>query len=85
MNNVFVWLLSFVLPRRMWYRRFYLASRHWKQFSKAIRAERGCRCQSCGRAGYDVHHLTYKRLWRELARDVALLCRRCHGMEHERA
>lgn len=81
MNNVIVWLLQWILPRRLWYRRLYLRSKHWREFRQRIGQARGWRCFECSRRGTDVHHLVY-HLWHETARDVRLLCREHHRLEH---
>ena len=53
MNNWLVWLLSFILPRRMWYRNYYLRSKHWRgaepegiKWKKMI--EKKWTCELCG-------------------------------------
>jgi hypothetical protein len=88
MNNALVWLLQFILPRRFWYRRFYLRSKHWRAFRWVYGTKQGWRCKvaGCSEGGYhlDVHHRTYERLFREQFSDVELLCRRHHRMQHER-
>jgi 5-methylcytosine-specific restriction endonuclease McrA len=85
MNNWIVWLLQFVLPRRFWYRRFYLRSRHWQGKSRAAKKYHGHRCGIClATRQLDTHHLTYKRIWHENMNDLQVLCRACHKKEHER-
>ncbi len=43
----------------------------------------GQRCQHCRqRGGLQVHHLTYERRGRERDEDLAVLCDRCHIVEH---
>ena len=95
MNNILVYLLQFVLPRRYWYRRFYLRSEHWRKLRADIIADRD-RCEKCGSRGdipyypnytttariLDVHHLTYIRMWHEKPEDLRVLCRKCHNKEH---
>lgn len=88
MNNVLVWLLSLLLPHRYWYQNFYLYSAHWRSFRERVGAARKWHCQAMDCREYgrhlDVHHVRY-RLWRESPRDVRLLCRYHHKLEHGRA
>lgn len=97
MNNWLVWLLSFILPRRMWYRNYYMRSKHWRMMSKLKKEFMQYRCERCKRIYYnqdwftslDVHHLRYYRngksiLWHEELYDLQVLCRTCHNKEHER-
>jgi hypothetical protein len=61
----------------------YIRSDEWKRKRAAIlRACKG-RCESCQkRKATQVHHLTYKRLGRELHSDLVALCHKCHSREH---
>jgi len=63
----------------------YLRSPQWQHIrSKVIRREKGL-CQGCGNAGgMEVHHLTYRRIGRELLCDLVLLCHGCHEVAHDR-
>ena len=85
MKDFIIWLLSFVLPRRLWYRRLYLRSNHWRILSRATREARG-KCEACYRkldiSCLHAHHLTYKRLWFERPSDLQVLCRECHRKAH---
>jgi 5-methylcytosine-specific restriction endonuclease McrA len=90
MNNWIVWLLQFVLPRRFWYRKFYLRSNRWRNVRKiALFAHNAC--EKCHKIdiSLDVHHTRYyingaSILWRERLTDLQVLCRACHNKEHER-
>lgn len=62
----------------------YLRSERWRR-SEARLAElaaSGGRCRLCARrapeVAIEVHHNSYARLGRELARDLCALCRDCH-------
>jgi hypothetical protein len=89
-STFFQWLL---LPRRgpyeyrsekwrNWYRSMYLQSNHWRLRKKLLHFWRGYQCQVCHQPGYDLHHLTYKHLFREWFTDLVLLCRSCHDRVH---
>jgi 5-methylcytosine-specific restriction endonuclease McrA len=85
MNNWIVWLLQFIIPRRYWYRKLYLRSRHWRGKTQQAKQHHGYYCAKCGATEYlHTHHLTYKRIWRENMNDLQVLCRTCHNKEHER-
>lgn len=84
-SNLAVFLLSLFLPRRLWYRRFYLRSAHWRGFRERVGSARRWQCQvyGCAESGrhLHLHHVTY-HLWRERGADVRLLCRRHHAQAH---
>lgn len=87
MNNLLVWLLQFILPRRYWYRRLYLRSAHWQQMKREYKFSR---CNGCGHDwGLDLHHKKYyddngSILWRENYKHFETLCRECHKLEHRK-
>jgi len=84
-NNALVRLLQYFLPRRFWYRRFYLRSKHWREIRFIKLSSVGYRCEKCmthSERGYDVHHLTYANIWHEKLSDLQVLCRHCHKLEH---
>ena len=61
----------------------YIQSKTWKRKAKAARKRAGWTCERCGVAApLDVHHKTYVRFKRELARDLEALCRPCHEAHH---
>ena len=81
-------MLEPVLERRLWYRDYYLQSRHWARFRAKAKRYYGNKCARCFRYGIngvtiDVHHLSYERLWHERLEDVQLLCRECHKQKHK--
>lgn len=88
MNNLWVWLLQHVLPRRFWYRRLYMRSAHWQQMKREYKFSM---CQRCG-SEFDLqlHHKTYYNrkgqsiLWREQDRHFETLCGQCHRQAHGR-
>lgn len=69
----------------------YLQSPQWAAKRNKIynrsRAENGgdLVCQRCcsRRGPFDVHHLTYARLYDEYPSDLILACRHCHASLHE--
>jgi 5-methylcytosine-specific restriction endonuclease McrA len=67
---------------RLWYRRVYLRSRHWRRYRLLRLAWAHNTCERCGRTSLgghlDVHHVTYARLGHEHMGDTRVLCRRCH-------
>ena len=59
----------------------------WEAKRQAKFRQVGQRCQKCRRWKHqlgpgewlEVHHLTYKRLFRERLSDLQVLCNTCHG------
>lgn len=76
--------------RRLGYRSYaeYLRGKHW-QLLRANWIPRATRdgstvCEFCFRPGrLALHHRTYKRLGREFAADLHLICSDCHDEIHE--
>jgi len=61
----------------------HLQSKTWKRKAKAARRRAGWRCERCGESRpLDVHHKTYARFKKELAKDLEALCRPCHEAHH---
>ena len=87
MNNIIVRLLRLVLPRRYWYRRFYLRSKHWRHMRGSALIRAGFRCERCGASDdlvtLDVHHKKYN-LFHERLSELEVLCRACHMQEHRK-
>jgi hypothetical protein len=82
--DIIIRLLEKSLPRRVFYRDYYLHSRHWKKTAAKARKNAGNKCERCYRMGVplDVHHLSYDRLWHEKPSDLQALCRSCHNTKH---
>lgn len=61
----------------------YLRSKKWKAKKAAIFNERGKKCEDCGyEKGLHIHHLTYKRIYKERLSDLKILCSECHKKAH---
>ena len=70
-------------PPTLTYRE-YIDSPAWKRKRAAAIKHNGSKCNICGGKSYlQVHHLTYERLGREEMSDLEVLCKFCHGLEHE--
>ena len=62
----------------------YIASAKWRRKRAAALKFHGHRCSECGRTEHlHVHHKTYRRLGRELMKDLVVLCSDCHSVQHE--
>lgn len=63
----------------------YLKSPRWKAKRKRVLARDGFKCVRCGnKYNLQVHHLTYKRIFKERLSDLITLCQSCHKKEHGR-
>lgn len=61
----------------------YLESDEWAKIKVDLLILNNHKCQKCdSRRNLQVHHLSYKRLFREEPEDLILLCGRCHRKEH---
>ena len=65
----------------------YIRSKEWQELKLDLIAARGVKCERCDKAftnpsKLQVHHLTYDRLFNEVASDLQLLCRHCHKVVH---
>jgi hypothetical protein len=69
-------------------RRAYYRSAVWHRRKRRVERRARGLCEwhngGCGRAGRDVHHLTYKRLYAERQTDLVLLCSYHHAAAHGR-
>lgn len=67
-----------------WYNE-YLTSPLWRERRNLIIQRAKGRCEVCqARAAYQIHHLTYARVGRELPDDLVAVCDRCHDDYHSR-
>ena len=70
----------------------YLLSQAWYEKRKLKLFNSDYTCEKCGYCSYksieerplDVHHKTYERLGNELPGDLMVLCRKCHGENHQK-
>jgi len=61
----------------------YLQSEDWAQIKIDLYQTRGKVCEYCGSTkNIQVHHLTYKNIYKEEPEDLVLLCKDCHRKEH---
>lgn len=66
--------------------REYLASDHWKaKRQEYYQSDMPQHCIGCGKDRFELHHITYMRLGRELLGDLMPLCRECHQKVHDYA
>lgn len=64
-----------------WYRDVYLRSAWWYYRRQRALAEAGGKCERCrARKAIHVHHLTYRRLFREPRTDLLAVCFGCHRL-----
>lgn len=63
----------------------YLRGKKWAAFRIQALEYHGNRCGRCGsKFGLQVHHKTYKNLYKETFADVMLLCNSCHYVVHRK-
>jgi 5-methylcytosine-specific restriction endonuclease McrA len=61
----------------------YLNSDEWKTKRRKVLQRAGYRCQRCKKAqATQVHHKTYKRIFRERLSDLQAVCGPCHMKIH---
>lgn len=65
----------------------YLKSESWRRIREALFKQRGIRCEKCGLKGgnksaFDIHHLSYARIFEEELEDLIIVCRPCHNKIH---
>ena len=91
---MFSWLKERKLSHAEWWKKYreYLASEKWqKKRQKVLKRDKNqCqqrkflffKCKSTRKL--QVHHKTYKRVFKERLGDLITLCSKCHLAEHER-
>ena len=60
----------------------YLQSDMWQQKRASVLKLAGYTCRRCGARATEVHHETYKRLYKERLSDLTALCGPCHRKAH---
>jgi len=64
---------------------WYLGSEFWAEKRRCAMERANYICQRCHKApATEVHHLTYVRVFNELASDLLPVCSACHGTIHHR-
>ena len=62
----------------------YLLSRAWKRKRDKVLKRANYKCQICKtRNAWQVHHKTYKRIFKERLSDLVAICGVCHQGEHD--
>jgi 5-methylcytosine-specific restriction endonuclease McrA len=68
--------------KRTYYK--YLLSDEWQQIRNELFESRGRNCEICHSTKFlQIHHKTYKRVFREDPADLIIVCRTCHEKIHE--
>ena len=71
-----------IVARKNKYRN-YLDSVEWANIKLDLYQTRGKQCEICGsKSNIQVHHKTYKNIFKEEPKDLILLCKRCHSKQH---
>jgi len=65
-----------------WYNK-YLSCADWKALRQSVFARDNFKCQRCGDAAQQVHHLTYERVGYEDLDDLVSVCEDCHETVHQ--
>ena len=62
----------------------YLLSKKWKDFRESAFEFFGRQCGLCGnKHKLQLHHKSYRNIFKETFADVIILCSHCHGIEHK--
>jgi len=65
-----------------YYHNVYLKSKEWKEKRDLVMEFYNYKCTDCNNRATDVHHLTYKNIFKEKFDDLIPLCRNCHNKKH---
>jgi 5-methylcytosine-specific restriction endonuclease McrA len=62
---------------------WYLGTEFWQQKRLAVLERANYVCERCHKArATEVHHVTYIRVFNELATDLLAVCSKCHRLIH---
>jgi 5-methylcytosine-specific restriction endonuclease McrA len=62
----------------------YLQSEQWKEIRSLMFGIYGEKCSLCDcKENLEIHHKTYKNLFKEKVTDLMILCQTCHFKEHK--
>lgn len=62
----------------------YLQSSTWREKRRKVLERANYVCEGCGeQKATEVHHLTYKRVGKEMLFDLVAVCHQCHLICHE--
>ena len=63
----------------------YLLSDEWANLKIDLFNHRGKECEICGsNKNIEVHHNSYKNIFKEEPEDLDILCRKCHTKKHSK-
>lgn len=63
----------------------YLGSPEWRNKRQEVFNSRSKCCERCKRVdNLEIHHKTYKNIYKEKLEDLQILCRSCHKSEHSK-
>lgn len=73
-----------LLPRREYYRNFYLKSAAWKRKRYLVLKRDNWRCAHCGEKATQVHHKKYAKnnIGKEPIEWLVAICKSCHDAKH---
>jgi 5-methylcytosine-specific restriction endonuclease McrA len=74
---------SSAVNRRIAYH-WYLGTEFWQAKREEALARANFLCQICRKPATEVHHLTYERVFNEMACDLLPVCSACHRTIHFR-
>ena len=61
----------------------YLKSDKWKSIKRMMLIIKDNKCENCkSETALEIHHKTYKRLYKEKYKDLQVLCKICHKKTH---
>lgn len=71
------------LIRKHFEYKLYMRSKEWLQLRQERMEQDNFKCTRCGCSDdLRVHHLNYKRIYKERLSDLITLCKKCHSVVH---